>query len=358
MNKNTTLKLIIIAVILTIISFIILLFQSYRLSSYSNKIGSDVFKDFNPDSIYSIRIIKPGRRIIKLNKNNNNIWTIGNYFNYPADKIKISGLLSTLKEIKIVQNVIVDKTSFKYLKLLPPGTNKEYSGTEIKIFDKNKSLLYSAILGSIKYRQISLNKKIPIGRFVYLPKTENVIFNDELLSETGLPAKEWMNKEFAQITNIKSIKLSKNSKELWSLAKDTENSPFLFKNTYKDKNIDYDTIERLLNTLNNFQFDSIASPKLDSIDTGISTCYIVRVDTFTNFQYNIYIGKKVNNYRYVKVKITFDNKDLTKTKSIFKWTYLIENNRIDILLRKQNTFYKTKQNTKRNKVNTYLNPIS
>ena len=68
MNKNTTLKLIIIAVILTIISFIILLFQSYRLSSYSNKIGSDVFKDFNPDSIYSIRIIKPGRRIIKLNK--------------------------------------------------------------------------------------------------------------------------------------------------------------------------------------------------------------------------------------------------------------------------------------------------
>ncbi|MCP4179788.1 MAG: DUF4340 domain-containing protein [bacterium] len=359
MNRKTTLKLIIIAAVLTVVSFTILLFQNYQLSSYSDKIGSNIFKNFNPDLIHSMRIIKPGERVVKLNKNQNGIWTIGNYFNYPADKIKISSLLSTLKEIKIIQNVKVDKPGFKYLKLLSPDSNnKEYSGTEIKIFDKNNTLLYSAVLGSIKYRQVSINKKIPLGRFIYIPKTNNVIFNDELLSETGLPAKEWMNKEFARITNIKSITLSKNSKEMWQLTKETKNSPFLFKNTYSNKEIDYDTIEKLVNSLNNFQFASIASPKLDSIDTGISTGYIAEVNTFSNFQYTIYIGKKVNNYRYVKVKITVDNKNLTKTASIFKWTYLIDSNRLESLLQKQKTFYKTKQNSKRNKVDTYLSPIS
>jgi hypothetical protein len=359
MNKNITLKLIITAVILTVISFILILFQSYQLSSYNKSIGSNIFKDFNPDNIGSIRIIKPNERIIKLNKDQSGIWTIGNYFNYPADKTKISGLLTTLKEIKIIQNIKVDLPGFKYLKLLPPdNSNKKYTGTEIKIYDKNSSLLYSAILGSIRYRQISLNKKIPIGRFIYIPKTKDVIFNDELLSEAELPAKDWMNKEFAKITNIESITLTKNSKELWQLTKATKNSPFLFTKSKKNKEINYDAIEKLVNSLNNFQFNSIASPKLDSIDTGILNGYIVTVVTFSNFQYNIYIGKKVNNYRYVKLKITVNNKNLTKTESIFKWTYLIANNRLENLLQKQKKFYKSKNNSKRNKVNQYLNPIS
>jgi len=352
MNKKWTYIAIAIAIALSFLSFILLYTQTTSVKLQNNAIGKPIFPNFADYEIKTIKIIKPNGRIVTLKKNSE--WTIGNCFDYPADPQKINAFLQELSSMKIIQNVYVDESELSKLKLLPSKSKDSNSGSEITISDNTGKVIFSIIIG-IKRTDFWGDNQISRGRYVYNPSTKRTFLIEEPLDEVNYKSKTWLNNQLVNIKNIKVVKLLRNDKELWKIARSDLNSKFITAGEKANNDYHCENIEKIISSLENFKFESITNPSLTNSYTGLNNPYIVTVESFDNQTWQIYIGNQANDTRYVKIKYTENINSIGLPQK--EWIYLVNQNRIAPLIRSEKELHKKdKKMPKFNKI--YSFPIS
>jgi hypothetical protein len=363
MKKKTLIIFIVLAIVLSIISFSFIKKTKLSFAQNEYSIGTPVFKNIKLNDIKTIKIIKPDSTTITLQKQSN-IWVVKTLYDYPADTNKLSGLLQETADLKIIQNV--QKTSQAYIKLnliQPNNSAKENKAVEIQFYNRKETLLYSLLIGKKRFETDVRNMaQIPVGRYVRVPSQKNIILTDELFDDINFKANDWLYNRDLSISNIKSIKLAKKSETEWVLIRDTAKDNFNLKGTPEYTVLNKQKIDAIINSINNLKFNSIADNKLSPDKTGLDTPVTLTVSTFNGVKYELLIGNVYENNRYVKCKVIADKKTLTKKQlnqqSLFsKWVYLINLNRIDPLLSSKDSILK-QENKKRAPSGIYSQPIS
>ena len=376
MKKIYVIILIVLAFVLSIISFTVMRNAKASYFQSEQSIGTPVFKNVQIDNIKIIKIIQPDLNTIVLHKNpiiskdksKTNLpfeWTVQNLYNYPADANKISDLIKELADLKVIQNIqIIHPSGYKELNLLPSNSDGEKSSPEIQFFGESKKPLYSLLIGKKRFTINPKNrKKIPVGRYIKTPIQKNVILTDELFSEINFKANDWLYNRDISINNIRTIQQIKDSKATWTLTKDRVKDAFKLNGSTKHTVLDKHNIKAIADSLNNLKFNSIAEPKTSSAKTGLNTPTTLMVSTFDGIKYKLLIGKTHNQNRFIKLGIiNLENKTLKKKtqlqQNLFKkWIYLVNINRAEpLLLSKDNL--QDQKNKRRPPTSIYSLPIS
>lgn len=357
MNKKHVYTIIAIAVTLSTLSFILLYVQNSSRSLQNNIIGKHLFPDFTDYKVETIEIIKPNGRTTTLKKNKANKWVVANCFDYPADPQKINIFLQELSSMKIIQNVYVDESELSKLNLMSPKSKNVNSCSKITISDNTGKIVFSIIIG-VKRSDTIGDNQISRGRYVYNPSTKRTFLVEEPLDEVNYKSRTWLNSKFINIKNIKTVKLLRHDKELWTITRPDINSKFV-PATGKKANNDYNTesIDKIISSLENFKFETVANPSFTNVYTGLNNPYIVKVESFDNQTWQIHIGNQSKDTRYVQI-VHIDNSKNTKNeiKSNKEWIYLVNQNRISFLIQSEKELLKKSKKTPR--IDTYSSPIS
>ncbi|MCF7790730.1 MAG: DUF4340 domain-containing protein [Victivallales bacterium] len=339
--KNHLYVLVAAAIILLVISVLIRDNTTGFFQLYKTKIiGRKVLPELNKiKEIEKIIIFKPDKRRIVINKKKKQ-WVIVNLYNYNADKDKVNSFLEELKEARIIQVQPKSITAVKKLELELKNIeqNAEKSiAAKLKLYDKENKPVTEISIGKRRLEKLPGSKgKLYLGRYVLCDNYSDIIFTDCQFTSTAFTKNEWLDKQFPKIKNIRMIKLYSNGRSDWQIQRGSYEEPFALQGI-RNKKIEESKIYRIENVLNNFSFKSVADPSLTVVQTGFDNPKILSVETFYSKKYIIKIGKKVNNFYYVKIDAV--GQPLNK---VYKnWVYLIDSRRIEALLVKKK-FFKSK----------------
>lgn len=331
-NKKTGLLFwLVLAVVLTVASMLSVKIDNYMYrNSTPVNIGEKIIPGLNVDKVSSIKIKYPEGKETDL-KREGASWVVANLYNYPADLEKINELLEKMFSARIIQNVTMENGAKKQLKLL--RNNKDSNGTEVLLFDKNDKKLFDIIIGRKRTEELNPGKEIQLGRYVFIPAYNSIFFTDSLFNVVSYPKNGWLNKTFPKIKNIKSIESFDKKKLLWKIERNIEKGRFRLVENREKLEQDINGTERMISALNNMTFTSIASPKMNAVETGFNFPKEIKIITFDNKMYILRIGKKVDNDYYVKLYYYQSKNNVRKIiKRYKKWIYLIDSKRIDPLL--------------------------
>ncbi len=363
MTKKTLITLIILAVVLTVLSFLIIRRTNKSYLHSEQAIGSLIFPDFNLDKIKSIEIIKPDNTTITLDKKQSS-WVVKSLFNYPANSELLSSLLEETANLKVIQNVQTTPNAYNNLNLTLPSPENNSSGTEIKFLNNKNKTLYSLIIGKKRIENdIKKRTELTVGRYIKTPNQVNIYLTDELFDCINFTAEDWLFDRNIAITDIEKVELSKGSEVEWTLFRNKHNEEFQLEGASQYTDINRNKIKSIIDSLNNLKFNTVAKSDLEQKKTGLDNPVCLQVKSFNGTKYELKIGNMVNNLRYVKYTIiTPPSEILTKNKKALenltkRWIYLIDINRLDPLLSSKASLL-TPEKYKSSPASTYSQPIS
>lgn len=344
MKAKTLLKLFIVALILSIVSVLIRFHDNNEGITNSFISGHNLIKDFAKLNIERIEISSKKGESVFLSKTAKGRWVVSNLYSYPADTKKMDDLLETLSDLKVVQVIHKNKDTLSALGFKSENKQDEENRIDVKLIGENGKILSSFILGKSRIDLIN-GYEINKGRYVYLNGLFMLV--DDALGEIQYKRSYWINSSLVSISDVKSMTLERSGKEIWDLERDKVDSSFeLVEN--KEKEINTKNISKIVASLENLQFDSIADPTFSAAYMGLNFPFILKVNTFSGKKYSLLIGSEYGNSRYVKIE---DNGVLND------WTYLISKNRIDPLIIPLRDLVSLPKNEKE-KYHTFSAPIS
>ena len=347
-----------IAIALSFLSFILLYAQNAFLRLQNNTVGKSVLSNFTDYEIKTIKILKPSGRIITLKKNKNNEWVVANCFDYPVAPEKINKFLQELSSMKIVQNVYADESELPELGLLPPKSKDKNSGSEITISDDAGKVVFSMIIG-VKRTDTIGDNQIGRGRYIYKTDAKRIFLVEDSFDEVYYRSRTWLNNKFVNIKNIRTVKLLRNDKEIWTITRPDIDSKFVPAGKKADDDYNTENIDKIISSLENLKFETVANPSLTNTYTGLNNPYIVKVESFENQTWQIYIGTQTKDTMYVRIE-HIDNTKNTKnnSKSDKEWIYFVNQNRITPLIQPGKGLFKKDKKTPGLMNKMYSSPIS
>jgi hypothetical protein len=335
-------------------------------NSAGDKLGQKVLPNFQINDVAAIRI--QGADELNLVKKDDR-WDVQERNDYPANFSQISDLLIKIGDLKIAQAEPIDSSQLGRMHLAEPGQGPD-SATLIEFKDAQGKVLQSLLLGKKHTRKSDRpspygDMEMADGRFVMLKSDpqEVLTVSDPLNSVEPKPA-DWENKDFFKVEKIKSISfVSTNAADSWSLTRDTESSPWVLASTKAGEVLDTNKVSSLASTLSYARFVDVA-PDAAPAKTGLDKPLLVTLKTFDQLTYTLKIGAKTpqNDYN-LNVAVTgdfpmqrplikdekpedkkkFDKEfedrmkplldKLQQEKTLYKWTYLVNNWMIDPLIR-------------------------
>src|SRR5439155_8346189 len=134
MNRKQLTTLIVACLVLGVIGWIIYNKRNSDESS-DERMGQKVFKDFPVNDVERIAI-RQGSAQVNLVKQND-VWTVQERNNYPANFGNISEFLRKVWELKVAQPQQVGPSQLGRLELTPPDKGGTNSGTLVEFKDKS-----------------------------------------------------------------------------------------------------------------------------------------------------------------------------------------------------------------------------
>ena len=117
-----------------------------------------------------------------------------------------------------------------------------------------------------------------------------------------------------------------------------------------DDNYNTENIDEIISSLENLKFEAVINPSLTNTYTGLDNPYIVKIESFDNQTWQIYIGNQTKDTRYVKIK--------NSNTSDKNWIYLVTQNRITPLIQPYKELLKKDKKPPELMNKTYSSPIS
>jgi Domain of unknown function (DUF4340) len=295
-----------------------ILFKENRASWSEKAIGSGnkilTFAETHPQAINDVvrvTIKSPSSELNLVKKDD--VWTVQERADYPANFEQVSDLIRKLWELKSVQAVKVGPSQFSRLDLVEPG-KEGAAGTVIELKDKDSKTLTALLVGK-KYMRKSDGMGgmgdmggFPAGRYV-MPvgdPAKVALVSDSFDEIEGKPER-WLKKDFFKIENTKSISLEGQTEpQHWTLTKENATAEWKLKDAKDDEKVDASKVSSLGTLFSFASFNDVLAPDAKPEETGLDKPSTVTIETFDNFKYVLRIGK-LNGENYpVMVSVSAD----------------------------------------------------
>src|SRR3989339_640879 len=185
MKGKNLLVLIVLAVVLVIVAVNT---SDNGSKSKPNVIGNNVFPDLVADDVEKIVITSTEGTTTVARVND--IWSVPDRFNYPADFNKLKDYLLKVSDMKIGQVMKLDEKQKASMKLTPT------SATKLEFVGKNNSTIVSLLIGEARMRKPAGDMAefggYPDGQYGSPDEGKNVYLVSTALSELPLNSKNWL----------------------------------------------------------------------------------------------------------------------------------------------------------------------
>jgi hypothetical protein len=293
-------------------------------------------------------------------------WSVRERAGFAAETDRIAALLVKLAELKIVQSEPLPASQRARLELLEPKGKVAGAGTLIELKDAKGGSLGRLLLGkkivkSSPVASLSRGEAEATGRYLVAGgEAGTVLAVGEPLTEVESKPEQWLVKDLLRADGAKSISSSKDGKQRWRVARETESADWKFAGSKERP--DLQKAADLASSLGWVNLvDVVADPA--KVDTGLDHAIVIKADTFDGLSYVLRVGKQVGDNYYVKVAVADEPRKtrapakgekaedkakndkefeerrkkllekLERERRFERWTYLVAKNGLDPLLR-------------------------
>src|SRR5256885_3510474 len=210
-------------------------------------------------------------------------WSVRERAGFAADTDRIAALLVKLAELKIVQSEPLPESQRARLELLEPKGKAAGAGTLVELKDAKGGSLGRLLLGkktvkSSPVASLSRGEAEATGRYLVAGgEAATVLAVGEPLAEVESGPEQWLVKDLLRADGAKSISSSKDGKQRWSVARETESADWKF--TGSKERPDLQKATDLASSLGwENLVDVVADPA--KADTRRDHAIVIKADTF------------------------------------------------------------------------------
>src|SRR6185436_16301300 len=226
MNRKQLTILVVACAVLGVVGWVVYNKRNSGDSDSAEGGGRKVFKNFPLNDVERLAI-RQGSSQLNVVKQND-VWTVQERNNYPANFTTISEFLRKVWELKVAQPVEAGQSQLARLELQSPDKG---AGTLVEFKDKSGKNLNTLLLGKKHMRKggdesgFGGGGGFPDGRYVMVgDDIKTIAVVNDAFSNIEPKAEEWLNKDFFKIENLKSISVtSTNATNSWKIEREKEN---------------------------------------------------------------------------------------------------------------------------------------
>lgn len=233
------------------------------------------------------------------------LWTVQERSDYPANFQKVGDLIRKMWELKSVQSVKVGPSQLGRLELVEPGKGPN-SGAVLELKSKEGKLLGSLLLGKQHMRQSSDTSDempgYPVGRYVLALGNNAVtsLVNDPL-SELEAAPEGWLDTAFLNVTNIRSIVVTGTSGK-WKVSREKADADWKLEGATAGEQLDSAQTSSFGSLLASAQISDVLALDSKEIDSNHPVSAVIT--TFDEFTYTLTMGQPKDDKVPVKVAVT------------------------------------------------------
>ncbi|MDQ6630252.1 MAG: DUF4340 domain-containing protein [Verrucomicrobiota bacterium] len=351
MNRKQFFLILAVAVIIG--GFGLFLHQRNEASYQSGSTTSrKLLGDFPVNDVSHI-VLKKDRAEVNLIKKND-LWTVKERKNYPANFDQISEFVRKAQDLKIVQMEAIAPSQRARMELSEPGQGTN-TGTLVEFKNAADKPIKTFLLGKTHEKKSERATPFggeggfPDGRWILLPNNlQKVFLVSDPLSNAQPNPENWLNKDFFKIEKVKSISLvSTNATNSWKLSRETETNAWKLADLKADQILDTNKVSGLASSLASPSFsDVVVNPKPE--ETGLDKPTVITLETFDHLTYTIKAGKTnsaENYFMTLNLATNLDKETREKNKTIDdkvkrekffeNWIFLVPKYTLEPLLRER-----------------------
>lgn len=372
MKGKNLLVLIVLAVVLAIVA---VKTSDNGSKSSPNVIGKPVFPDLVADDVEKIVITSAEGTTTVARVND--IWSVPDRFNYPADFNKLKDYILKFTDMKIGQIMKLDEKQKAAMKLTPA------TGTRVDLVGKNNATITSILIGEARMRkpagEMAEYGGYPDGQYISPDNGKNIYLVSAALSELPLNAKNWLDPDLLNVmsSDIKEISITGPDRKDTKLIRKKDNTGFELDGISTNEVTVDSKMYSLESALSYMKLDEVADPSLNSEATGLDKPTVFKATTHKGEFFTVKLGKKKDgtDYRFCKFETALipaekqpDAKDENEKKKmeeaakarkeledkikgindkLSKWTYLISAQKADTMTPARDTLFEKKKEEKK-----------
>lgn len=346
-----------------------------------------VIPELAADKIRTIRVREGDKQVTLVLKDGN--WSVTERSGYAASLDKVRRAVTFLTELKIKGKQEVAEGVLGEVKLLAPGEGAaDRTGLQVELLDEKGEALASIIAGQSTTTTggASASSGQMFGgpgesRYVRVPKggdKDTVWFVEDAFYELSTDPKEWLDKAFVNVQDVKSADISlPNAADSWKAERKDPGSPFAFVGAPAGDELDTAKADGLSNVLSSAYFNDVV-PKDKVTADFMKGAAKAKVTTMDGFTYDLEIlekkeGAAANEAKYfITAKVSADipkerkaaadekpedkkkndeafaarkkglEEKLAKEKVAEGWTYEVSNYTVGALLKKRSEVLRDK----------------
>jgi hypothetical protein len=289
-------QLAIVLVLLVVLGGIALFLNRRNSASWSSTATTSSGKvlDFQLNDVAHVAIKESGAELNLARKDD--IWTVKERADYPADFDKISALIRKLWELKPVQDVKIGPSQLARLQLTEPAPGSS-NGTLLDLKGAGDKRLAALLLGKKNLRNpdqpASEGGGIASGRYVMAQDGSTRVFLvADTFDEIQMKPEQWLNRDFVKVENPKSITVTGTTPAKdWKIVRDAAASPWKLVNAKPGEELDNAKASGVASIFTAAGFADVLAPDAPLAETGLDKPSTVRIETFDNFVYELRIGR-------------------------------------------------------------------
>ena len=270
--------------------------QSKSWSTSGNGAAGGKILDFPVNDVARVTVKSTGTELNLVKKDD--IWTVQERANYPANFEQLSGLVSKISEMKTVQEVKVGPSQFARLELVEPGKG-EGSGTLLEFKNKDEKSLGSLILGKKHMKkgddsmaQFGMSGDMPSGRYIIKTGGTKVSLVSDSLEDVNTKPESWLKRDFIKMENVTGITLAgATDAQKWKVSRETATADWKLDGATPEETLDAGKVNPIASALAFPTFADVMAPDAKPEETGLDKPAVVTFDTSDKFTYTLKIGK-------------------------------------------------------------------
>ena len=243
------------------------------------------------------------------------VWTVQERANYPANFEQVSGLIRKVWEMKTVQEVKVGPSQFVRMELVEPGKG-EGAGTLLEFKDKDGKNLGALILGKKQMRKGDDGMEMfgggggggggfAVGRHVLPMGSTKVSLVSDALEDVNTKAESWLKRDFFKMENVTSITLDGTTDtQKWKVSRESVTTDWKLDGAKPEEALDASKVNPIATTLASPSFADVMAPDAKPEETGLDKPSTVTFETADKFTYAVKIGKAVGENYPVTIAIS------------------------------------------------------
>lgn len=341
MNRQQFSVLVFIVALLGAVGWVVYQRGNSSWQSAGQTIGGKLLPNLPVNDVAQIAI-NSGTNQVTLEKHNE-IWSVHERADYPANFSQISDLLVKLAGLKVVQHEEAGPSELPRFNLASPGPGTN-SGTLLEFKDQGGKTLASLLLGKDhmsqqqSYQQQN-GQAWPDGRYVIANgnNADVAVVSETFDTATANPA-DWLDKTFFKIANLKSIAVTfPVATNSWKLERASETNDWALADTRPGEKLDSSKVDDITGS-----FDSPSFSDVSPGTTAPASATTATIETLDGTNYVAKIWPSGDDNYSMTISIDPSNGKPATDNQFSHWTYQVQSYSFDSLLKPRTNLLESK----------------